>query len=187
MGNHGSTCHYNTQIIAITENFNKIKSTWLRAKAVMMSCSLWMIFIGSFIFMLFSESACVLVSCCDNSKLNTYIYVIVHIKNLLLISHFNFFFFLPIIAIISLLFNTSNTKPDSDWLSYMHYILLIGWPTCITYFWLVDLLPKYVSNKHLFQWLLFNKIKPEPLYGQSRMSISKKTKRNTSTDKFVQN
>lgn len=167
MGNHGSTCHYNTQIITITENFNKIKSTWLRAKAVMMSCSLWMIFIGSFIFMLFSESACVLVSCCDNSKLNTYIYVIyvliVHIKNLLLISHFNFFlntyhysncyividnwynrffffFFTNYCYYITSIqhiqhktwlwlaeLQNVHALYTSDWLTYMHDLLLIGW------------------------------------------------------------
>lgn len=138
MENHRSTGHYNTQIITFTENYNKIKSTWLRAKAVMMSCSLWMIFIGSFIFMLFSESACVLVSYCDNSKLNIKIYLlIVYIIHLLLISYFNFFLktyhynsnyylvidILSFIAISLLLFH--NTKPASDWLSYL---LLIGWP-----------------------------------------------------------
>ena len=43
-------------------DFKEEKHTWFRAKAVIISCSLWMIFIGSFIFRLFSDSACAFVS-----------------------------------------------------------------------------------------------------------------------------
>lgn len=130
-------------------DFKDHKHTWFRAKAVMISCSLWMIFIGSFIFRLFSDSACAFVSYHKQS--------------------FNSDQYSPGYDNHTTLIKESVLIPKK--ISF----LLIVWMS--TYFWLVDLFPKYISDEHFFQGLLLDEVEPESLNGQSRVSISGKPRK----------